>query len=146
MFLGSFPLMLEVSRASSVFSEEKYFLKIQILLLCWVLSWLLKNGERMTLSSCFSAVMSGGAQHRLPAPYRAFQRFKENFHVQMLIDPQTGIVTNTRYPEQMLLPLRELPPKLMFVQTEESINCWFYLKIKPGFPEFCVNLQLAQFC
>lgn len=81
----------------------------------------------------------------------AFQSFKENFQVQILTDPKTGIVTNTHYPEQMLVLLKKLPPKLTFVQTEESINCWFYLKIKIGFTEFCVilqliSLQLAQFC
>lgn len=71
--------------------------------------------------------------------------------MQILADPRTGIATNTHYPEQMLLSLKELPPKSMFVQPEESINCQFYLKIKIGFAEFCVTLQLiplqlAKFC
>lgn len=71
--------------------------------------------------------------------------------VQILTDPKTGIVTNTRYPEQMILPLKKLLPKSVFVQTEESINGCFYLKTKIGSTEFCgilqlIHLQFDKFC
>lgn len=148
MFLGSFPLMLRfLGRVQICVCRGEIFFKnsdIPVVLGTLMTSeeWWENDPDLLFLSSdkCWCSAQTP------PVPHRAFQRFKENFHVQMLTDPQTGIVTNTHYPEQMLLPLKELPPKLMFVQTEESINCWFYLKMKTGFTEFCVILQLAQFC
>lgn len=96
--------------------------------MCWVLSWLLKNRKMASwweydpdLLFLSSDKWWCSAQTS-PVPYRAFQRLKENFQVQILTDPKMGIITITHHPEQMLLPLKKLPPKLMFVQSEEAQN------------------------
>lgn len=166
--------MMEVYRMSSdpwifflcfqrvLLNLEKSFLKIQMLLMCCVLSWLLKNGKMASWWENDPDLLFPSSDkwwcsaQASPVPYRAAVELSRDLRrigpqVQILTDPKTGIVTNTRYPEQMILPLKKLLPKSVFVQTEESINGCFYLKPKIGCTEFCgilqlIHLQLDKFC